>query len=73
MSSDHLDEARVENLDALLGQLVEWQAQFPEGTVADYLAEVTLSAAADEIEDESGSISLMTLHTARGLSIRLYL
>ncbi len=66
-SRDPQDEARVENLDALLGQLYDWQAQNPEGTVADYLAEVTLAAAADEIEEESGSISLMTLHTAKGL------
>jgi DNA helicase II / ATP-dependent DNA helicase PcrA len=66
-SRDPQDEARVENLDALLGQLYEWQAQFPEGSVADYLAEVTLAAAADEIEDESGTLSLMTLHTAKGL------
>jgi DNA helicase-2/ATP-dependent DNA helicase PcrA len=70
-SRDPQDEARVDNLDALLGQLFEWQAQNPEGTVADYLAEVTLSAAADEIEDESGTISLMTLHTAKGLEYQV--
>ena len=67
LSRDPQDEARVDNLDALLGQLFEWQAQNPESSVADYLAEVTLAAAADEIEDESGSLSLMTLHTAKGL------
>ena len=71
LSRDPQDEARVENLDALLGQLYEWQAQFPEGTVADYLAEVTLAAAADEIEDESGNLSLMTLHTAKGLEYQV--
>jgi len=71
LSRDPQDEARVENLDALLGQLFDWQAQFPEGTVADYLAEVTLSAAADQIEDESGTISLMTLHTAKGLEYQV--
>ncbi|MCF8528923.1 MAG: UvrD-helicase domain-containing protein [Aquiluna sp.] len=70
-SKDPQDEARVDNLDALLGQLFEWQAQNPEGSVADYLAEVTLAAAADEIEDESGSISLMTLHTAKGLEYQV--
>ena len=70
-SRDPQDEARVENLDALLGQLFDWQAQNPEGTVADYLAEVTLAAAADEIEDESGSLSLMTLHTAKGLEYQV--
>jgi DNA helicase II / ATP-dependent DNA helicase PcrA len=71
LSRDPQDEARVENLDALLGQLFEWQAQNPEGTVADYLAEVTLSAAADEIEDDSGTLSLMTLHTAKGLEYQV--
>jgi len=70
-SRDPQDEARVENLDALLGQLFDWQAQNPEGTVADYLSEVTLAAAADEIEDESGSLSLMTLHTAKGLEYQV--
>lgn len=70
-SRDPQDEARVDNLDALLGQLFEWQAQNPEGSVADYLAEVTLAAAADEIEDESGSLSLMTLHTAKGLEYQV--
>ena len=70
-SRDPQDEARVENLDALLGQLFDWQANNPEGTLADYLAEVTLAAAADEIEDESGSISLMTLHTAKGLEYQV--
>ena len=70
-SRDPQDEARVDNLDALLGQLFDWQANNPEGTLADYLAEVTLAAAADEIEDESGSISLMTLHTAKGLEYQV--
>ena len=67
ISRDPQDEARLENLDALLGQLYEWQAKFPEGTLSDYLAEVTLGAAADEIVDDSGNLSLMTLHTAKGL------
>ncbi|MEK9987393.1 MAG: UvrD-helicase domain-containing protein [Aquiluna sp.] len=66
ISRDPQDEARLENLDALLGQLYEWQAKFPEGTLSDYLAEVTLAAAADEIVDDSGNLSLMTLHTAKG-------
>ena len=67
LSRDPQDEARVENLDALVGQLFEWQAQFPEGTLSDYLAEVTLAAAQDDLADESGTLSLMTLHTAKGL------
>jgi DNA helicase-2/ATP-dependent DNA helicase PcrA len=39
----------------------------PEGRLPDFLNEVALVAAADDIDDESGSVSLMTLHTAKGL------
>jgi DNA helicase-2/ATP-dependent DNA helicase PcrA len=67
LSRDPQDEARIENLDALLGQLYDWQKDFPRGTVVDYLAEITLASAQDELEDESGNLSLMTLHTAKGL------
>lgn len=67
LSRDPQDEARIENLDALLGQLYDWQKDFPQGTVVDYLAEITLASAQDELEDESGNLSLMTLHTAKGL------
>ncbi len=67
MSRDPQDEARVENLDALVGQVVEYQLRNPDAKLADYLAEITLAAAADEIDDGSGQVSLMTLHTAKGL------
>lgn len=67
LSRDPQDEARIENLDALLGQLYDWQKDFPQGTLVDYLAEITLASAQDELEDESGNLSLMTLHTAKGL------
>ena len=66
-SRDPQDEARLDNLDALIGQVSEHQRQYPEATIAEYLADIALAAAADEIDDDSGSISLMTLHTAKGL------
>jgi DNA helicase-2/ATP-dependent DNA helicase PcrA len=67
LSRDPQDEARVENLDALVGQIIEFEIRNPEARLADYLAEITLAASADEIDDESGQVSLMTLHTAKGL------
>jgi DNA helicase-2/ATP-dependent DNA helicase PcrA len=66
-SRDPQDEARLDNLDALIGQVSEYQRQYPEAIIAEYLADIALAAAADEIDDDSGSISLMTLHTAKGL------
>ena len=66
-SRDPQDEARVENLDALIGQVYDYQAQNPDGSLSDFLADVTLASAQDELQDESGAVSLMTLHTAKGL------
>ena len=45
-------------------------AQHPDGTLADFLEQVSLVADADQIpegEDHGGLVTLMTLHTAKGL------
>jgi len=66
-SRDPQDEARVENLDELVAVTREFARNNPEGTVIDFLAEVALVSDADDLDDETGSVSLMTLHTAKGL------
>ncbi len=66
-SRDPQDEARVENLEELVSVAKEFQRNNPEGRLPDFLNEVALVAAADDIDDESGTVSLMTLHTAKGL------
>ncbi len=66
-SKDAQDEARLENLDELVAVAREFARNNPEGTVIDFLAEVALVSDADDLEDASGSVSLMTLHTAKGL------
>ena len=64
---DPQDEARLENVEELVSVAREFRRNNPEGGLIDFLTEVALVAAADEIDDESGSVSLMTLHTAKGL------
>ena len=66
-SKDPQDEARAENVEELVAQTKEYQRNNPEGTLLDFLTEVSLVAAADDLDDSSGTISLMTLHTAKGL------
>src|SRR5690554_4996115 len=66
-SRDPQDEARAENVEELLSQTKEFNTRNPDGTLLDFLTEVTLVAAADELDDTSGTVSLMTLHTAKGL------
>jgi DNA helicase-2/ATP-dependent DNA helicase PcrA len=66
-SRDPQDEARLENLDELVAVAREFARNNPEGTVIDFLGEVSLVSDADDLEDASGSVSLMTMHTAKGL------
>ncbi|PZE72070.1 ATP-dependent DNA helicase PcrA [Curtobacterium sp. MCBD17_013] len=67
MSPDAQDAARADNIDELVAVTREFQKNNPDGTLSDFLTEVSLVAAADELDDSSGTVSLMTLHTAKGL------
>ncbi|GAA0667929.1 DNA helicase PcrA [Streptomyces thermospinosisporus] len=73
-STDPQDETRIENLQELAAVALEFEQERGEGeagTLADFLEQVALVADSDQIpeEDEEGSgvITLMTLHTAKGL------
>ena len=76
-STDPQDESRVENLQELVAVSIEYEEapieELPEGSeisLAGFLEQVSLVADSDEIpegEDHGGVITLMTLHTAKGL------
>ena len=69
-SRDPQDEARAENLEELLSVAKDFDKQHSDGTLVDFLTEVSLVAAVDDLDDTSGTVSLMTLHTAKGLEYR---
>ncbi|NJP82514.1 DNA helicase PcrA, partial [Streptomyces sp. AA8] len=73
-STDPQDETRVENLQELAAVALEFEQEREEGepgTLAEFLEKVALVADSDQIPDEdaegTGVITLMTLHTAKGL------
>ncbi len=69
-STDPQDESRLENLRELVAVASEFAEADPEGSLADFLERVALVADSDEIpegEDHGGVVTLMTLHTAKGL------
>lgn len=66
-SPDPQDAARLENVEELVAVAREFRRQNPTGTLLDFLTETALVAAADELDDSGGQVSLMTLHTAKGL------
>ena len=76
-STDPQDEVRVENLKELVAVSMEYEERDFEELVEDeeislagFLEKVSLVADADEIpegEDHGGVVTMMTLHTAKGL------
>lgn len=74
-STDPQDETRIENLQELAAVALEFEQEAGEGEapggLSDFLERVALVADSDQIPDEeedgSGVITLMTLHTAKGL------
>ncbi|WP_030930239.1 DNA helicase PcrA [Streptomyces sp. NRRL S-646] len=74
-STDPQDETRIENLQELAAVALEFEQESGEGeepgSLAAFLERVALVADSDQIPDEeddgSGVITLMTLHTAKGL------
>ena len=69
-STDLQDEGRIENLAELESVATAFLVDNPEGTLVEFLENVALVADADSIpegEDHGGVVTLMTLHTAKGL------
>ncbi len=69
-SDDPQDETRVENLGELLAVAREFADEQDVATLGDFLERVALVADADQIPDgdeSDGVVTLMTLHTAKGL------
>ncbi len=63
-------QRRVENLQELVRVVQEFTERSPEGTLAEFLEQVSLVADADQIPTDDGSdgvVTLMTLHSAKGL------
>jgi DNA helicase-2/ATP-dependent DNA helicase PcrA len=60
-------EGRIENIRELGGVAAEFEERNPQGGLSDFLETVSLVGEQDEYDEESGSVTLMTLHNAKGL------
>ncbi len=60
-------ENRIENLDEFLTEAMEFEKEEAEGTLENFLEGITLSSDIDNVEDTEDSVTLMTLHSAKGL------
>jgi len=68
-TADQSDEGqgRVENLKELLGAVKEYQMKNPEPTLGEFLDQVALVSEIDGMEEEPSTVTMMTLHSAKGL------
>ena len=60
-------EDRLANLDELITAAREFDQVHAGASVEDFLAEITLASAIDRWDEDSGAVTLMTLHAAKGL------
>ncbi len=60
-------EGRLENLSELVGMAREYE------TVDDFLEQVSLVSDTDDIDEEESTVTLMTLHAAKGLEFPVVL
>jgi DNA helicase II / ATP-dependent DNA helicase PcrA len=60
-------EGRLENLEELVSVAREYDAQADEPSVEEFLQQVALFSEQDNLTDEEGIVTLMTLHNAKGL------
>jgi DNA helicase-2/ATP-dependent DNA helicase PcrA len=65
--ADELGEGPVQNVNELISSAAEFDRDNAEGTLDEYLANVSLVSDADHMKGAGGAVTLMTLHAAKGL------
>ena len=60
-------EDHLANVNELITSAAEYDAGNPEGTLEEYLAAISLVSDVDHMRGAGGSVTLMTLHAAKGL------
>jgi len=63
----HDARARLENLQELIGVAREYEANDEEPSLAGFLANIALVSDLDALEEDASYVTLMTLHSAKGL------
>ena len=66
-SKDEDNETRLENIRELQGAVTEFEQHNPEGGLSDFLENVALVSDLDAMNENGGAVTLMTLHSAKGL------
>ncbi|HHV37961.1 MAG TPA: DNA helicase PcrA [Tepidimicrobium sp.] len=60
-------QARLDNIKEFISVAIDFQVNNPEGTLEDFLANVSLLSDVDKTADVDNSVTLLTVHSAKGL------
>ena len=60
-------ESRIQNLEELLTVAIEFEEENAENSLGEFLEGITLSSDVDGLEESDDMVTLMTLHSAKGL------
>ena len=60
-------ENRIANLDEFLNVAIEFEEESADNTLSEFLEGITLSSDLDNMEESEDTVTLMTLHSAKGL------
>ena len=60
-------EARIENIEEFLTVAMEFEKEMSENSLAEFLESITLTSDVDGMDENEDSVTLMTLHSAKGL------
>lgn len=61
------DRSRIDNINEFISSAAEYEEENPDDTIFDYLENLSLLSDLDKTEDKDNSVSLMTMHAAKGL------
>jgi len=62
-----IGQGRVENIEEFVSAAAEFAATYPEPNLTNFLAEISLYTDLDKYEELDEKLTLMTLHSAKGL------
>ncbi|WP_296141278.1 ATP-dependent helicase [uncultured Anaerococcus sp.] len=61
------DRARIDNINEFISAASEYEENNPDDTIYDYLENLSLISELEKTEDKDDSVTLMTMHAAKGL------
>ena len=69
LKAEGTDEARarIDNIDELINKVILYEQETEEPSLNDFLEQVSLVADIDQLDEAADYVSLMTLHSAKGL------